>query len=104
MGEVAYYQQHAKAEFFAEGVGWVPVDLSSAVLHDSTPDGLRYFGNDSGDSLAMHFDHDLVLDTIHFGHQSTPWLQGAAYWVSGGGTLDGLQTREDWKVKELPLK
>ena len=48
MGSVRYFQEHIKAEFYAQGVGWVPVDLSSAVLHDTSDAKLRYFGNDAG--------------------------------------------------------
>ena len=99
LGGVGYYQWHAKAEFHAAGVGWVPADCSSAVLHDKVPDGLTYFGNDPGDFLTMHFDSDLEVDTIHFGRQALPSLQGVAFWVTGTGNLDGLQTREDWQVE-----
>ena len=37
---VEYFQWHVKAEFFARGVGWIPVDCSSAILHDKTPERL----------------------------------------------------------------
>ncbi len=99
VGDVAFYQQHAKAEFYAEGVGWTPADLSSAVLHDKTPQGLTFFGDDKGDFIAMHIDHDLRLDTFHFGKVSLPWLQGIAYWVTGSGTLDGVTVDENWQVR-----
>jgi transglutaminase-like putative cysteine protease len=43
---------HVRAEFFAEDVGWVPVDVAAAT--GNNPD--NYFGQDSGDLLVLHFD------------------------------------------------
>jgi hypothetical protein len=98
---LAYYQAHVKAEFFATNVGWVPVDISSAVTAGAPQASLRYFGNDPGNFLTMHVDPDLKVDTIHFGRQQFPVLQGIAYWVTGRGST-GLTVAENWRVKELP--
>jgi hypothetical protein len=98
LGEVPYSQQHAKAEFYADGVGWVPVDLSSAVLHDKSREGLQFFANDPGDFIVLHVDPDLLVDTVHFGKKEIAWLQSATFWVTGGGTLDMTATTEDWQV------
>src|SRR5207248_1997886 len=49
------YGAHSRAEFFAEGVGWVPVDPTFG-LGDKTPSGLTQFGNDAGDFLVLHLD------------------------------------------------
>ena len=38
------------AEFFADGVGWVPVDPS-----------LGHFGGDAGNFLTFHVDPDVTL-------------------------------------------
>jgi transglutaminase-like putative cysteine protease len=97
-----YYQWHVKAEFHAAGVGWVPVDMSSAILHDRSPAGLRYFGNDPGDFIAFHVDPNLEVDTVYFGRESINNLQTPAYWVRGGGYLGDAETSESWQVKRLP--
>jgi hypothetical protein len=98
---VRYHQHHVKAEFFAQGVGWVPVDMASAILHDAKGDGLHYFGRDRGDFITMHIDPDVEMNTIHFGKKQTPWLQGVTFWVTGQGNLDRLTTDENWTVKPL---
>jgi transglutaminase-like putative cysteine protease len=98
IGEVKYHQEHIKAEFFAQGVGWVPVDLSSAILHDRSPGKLEYFGKDPGDFLTLHFDNDLALDTLYFGIRPMALLQRPSYWVRGSGTLDNAVIRESWNV------
>jgi hypothetical protein len=102
VGSVDYFQEHVKAEFFAQGVGWVPADPSSAVLHDRSADKLRYFGNDPGDFLTLHVDPDLTVDTVHFGIKSVSLLQKPAYWAAGGGTFDGAVVREGWRVEAMP--
>jgi len=100
VGEVEYYQQHVKAEFFAAGIGWVPADPASAVLWDKSADGLTYFGHDPGDFITFHVDGDFLIDTHYFGKQTVPYLQGAAFWVKGTGTVDGYRVETQWEVKD----
>ncbi|MEM9280811.1 MAG: transglutaminase domain-containing protein [Verrucomicrobiota bacterium] len=95
---VDYFQQHVKGEFYAERVGWVPVDLSSAILYDESEEGLHYFGNDPGDFVTLHFDHGIGVDTIHFGKQTVDWMQGMSYWVTGSGSLDGSTMEKSWVI------
>lgn len=97
-GEVAH-QQHVKAEFYAEDVGWVAVDVSSAVQNAPGNDGLFYFGNELGDFLVMHFDTEVQIDGGRFGKKSTPMLQGIQYYVIGGGSFDGATHKEQWRVQ-----
>lgn len=96
-------QMHVKAEFWAEGVGWIPCDLSSAVEFDRDGNTLRYFGEDPGDFLVQHTDTDLRFDTVYFGEKGQAFLQRAAYWVRGAGTIAESRERETWKVEDLPL-
>jgi transglutaminase-like putative cysteine protease len=101
-GAATFFQQHVKAEFYVEHVGWVPLDCSSAILHDKSPEGLRFFGHDPGDFLVLHLDPELEVDTLHFGRKKLNWLQGVDYWVTGDGTLEGCTKKEDWVVEALP--
>jgi transglutaminase-like putative cysteine protease len=101
VGDVQYYQQHVKAEFYAEHLGWVPVDLSSAVEHDHTPAGLQYFGRDQGNFLTIHIDPLVQVDTLHFGRQTFTWLQGVHYYASGKGSLRNKVIDEQWQVNWL---
>jgi transglutaminase-like putative cysteine protease len=99
VGGAPYFQAHVKAEFFAKGVGWVPVDPSSAVQYDKG--GLRYFGNDPGDFLTMHVDTDLSVDTGWGGEKkSVPWMQGVKFWVRPPPADNG-ESKESWQVKKL---
>lgn len=98
LGAVDYRQEHILAEFFAQGVGWVPADLSSAILHDHSPDKLAHFGNDPGLFLTLHVDTDLMVETPRFGVRRMPLLQRASYWAWGSGSVDGAVVRETWNV------
>ncbi len=94
---------HVKTEFWAEGIGWIPCDLSSAVQFDRDGNTLRYFGDDPGDILVQHTDTDLRFDTVYFGEQGRAFVQRAAYWVRGTGASALSQERETWQVEDLPL-
>ena len=100
--EVPYLQQHVKAEFYVDGLGWIPVDLSSGVLHDKSAEGLRYFARDPGDFLTVHVDPDLTIDTIHFGKKDVPFLQSFHYYVTGTGKFEDVTVTTDWKVEKVP--
>jgi hypothetical protein len=95
-------QTHVKGEFFADGIGWVPADPTAA-LNDRSPTGLQFFGCDRGDFLVQNIDFDLVVNTVHFGRKTVRHLQGVAHWVTGAGPWEGLDTREDWRVRTLPF-
>ncbi len=104
---VDFLQEHVKSEFFAAGVGWVPVDISLGIrLRDDETLGEEgkglgrksCFGNDKGDFITFHFDHGLEVETIHFGVETVDWLQGIRYWVSGSGNLDGTESEKSWTV------
>jgi transglutaminase-like putative cysteine protease len=98
-----YYQLHVKAEFFARGVGWVPVDLSSAILHDKSPQGLKFFGNDPGDFITFHVDGSLEIDTQRFGNKQVGHMQNLRWWIHGDGTLAGPTLDETWEVTRARL-
>ena len=92
-----------KAEFFAEGIGWVPVDVTRA-QDDGSPGRMHYFGYDPGDFLVQHVDYDVVVEPPRFGRQHLVHLQNPAYWATGGGSWDGQTTHEDWQVRPLPQR
>lgn len=98
---IDWQQEHVKSEFFAAGVGWVPVDISVAVQLDKTPGSLRHFGRDDGGLVLMHIDPDVRLDGIHPGFRSVQFLQGPEFHCIGTGSMEGRVSRSDWQVKTL---
>ncbi|MDR3638941.1 MAG: transglutaminase-like domain-containing protein [Isosphaeraceae bacterium] len=96
------YWPHAKAEFYAQGVGWVSADLAGAVRSNSPDEGLDFFGNDRADFLTAHTDTHLIIDT-YFGRKTLDWLPDISWWVKGAGSFDGTRTTYTLSVQVEPL-
>ncbi len=95
-------QMHVKAEFYADGVGWIPVDCSGAI-EDRTAAESQFFGHDAGDFLTFHVDCGMQVDTVHFGVEELVTLQDVAFWAKGDGSFQGITTSSDWRVTDEPL-
>src|SRR5205085_6623815 len=74
-----FLQWHVKAEFYATGIGWVPVDMASGILHDKSPEGLEFFGKDPGNFLTIHVDPNMMVDTKVDGQKTLMGLQRPAF-------------------------
>jgi hypothetical protein len=94
---------HVRCEFFAGDIGWVPVEITSAVAFKKSPDG-NFFGVDDGNHLAFHADTDLVLDTKLNGKQTIPHVQWVLYWVDGTGTLKNHTREVKWEVRTTAVR
>jgi hypothetical protein len=92
-------RHHVKAEFFARGVGWVPVDMAAASGDEEQEFG--FFGDDPGDFVVMHEDVELILDAIVGFPQNAWWLQGP-WWFRRGGSDKKERVEEHWTVRTIP--
>lgn len=101
IGEIDYFQWHAKAEFFADGVGWVPVDVSLAVLFDKSDEGMRFFGADAGDFITVHIDPNLTVNAVPFGLNTLHNMQQPAWWAVGKGSTTPAKITEGWQVRQV---
>ncbi len=101
-GRNAADEPHVKSEFFAAGVGWVPVDLGSAMKLEKSSDGLEFFGTDNADFLVMHLDTDLEFDTVFFGRKTVEFVQSPAFWVTGSGSLDDFKEVVTSRIETKP--
>ena len=92
-------QFHVKSEFFARGVGWVPVDASGAVS-DARGGDFAYFGNDPGDLSPWPPGRIFCLIPSLPAEQNMPLLQGIVHWWRGvGGDTNG-RFDESWTVRK----
>ena len=96
------YQWQTSSEFYADGVGWVPVDASRAFRRNGAIGGAGYFGHGDGDFVTFHVDPDITVDVPANGVKTLETLQTAGWYVRGEGTGDGIQFREDWTIEKLP--
>jgi transglutaminase-like putative cysteine protease len=101
-GDSMFATMHVKAEFFAPGIGWVPVDPSRAASGGKAEPALRFFGVDAGDLLVMHVDPDLIVDTVWFGKKSVELMQTVTFWATGSGSMDKGVSQDSWQVNKVP--
>ncbi|GAM18601.1 hypothetical protein SAMD00019534_017760 [Acytostelium subglobosum LB1] len=91
---------HVKGEFYADGIGWIPYDPASAILHDHATPHTKFFGNDGGNFITMHLDHNIDgIDTAIIGNKQLEFTQGVSYWVTGSGTNDKSSVVQKWTVQ-----
>src|SRR4051794_35197918 len=83
VGNGMYYQWQVRSEFFADGIGWVPVDLGSAKMRDESKEGLVYFGHDAGHFLTSHVDQDFTVDVPLMGPRTLEGFQAVNWFVRG---------------------
>jgi hypothetical protein len=93
-----YFQGHVKTDFFARGVGWIPVDPYCAVQFDKG--AFDSFGNDHGDFITFNVDRKLIVPTEIAGRQEVQGLQGPAFFTRGEGSLkDWSRGEKRWEVR-----
>lgn len=95
-------QYHVRAEFWAKGVGWVPIDGSGAVQWKGAPGSA--FGTQRPQFFVMHQEVNLEVDTLFFGKKPILFLQSPACWVRGSGKFAGIERKATWRVEDLPLR
>ncbi len=93
--------RHVIAEFFADGVGWVPVDLASAILSPSTKSGQEHFGNQVKPFITIHFDHQIGFDSRVWGEKTENFFQFPRLWFRGKGPFRDRKISDHWNVRVL---
>jgi transglutaminase-like putative cysteine protease len=100
-GELLHDRPHVRAEFFAPGVGWVPVDPADA--HASRRPVLAFVGRDRADLLVLHVDADLQLPYADKVREAQFLQVNPSYWVNGKGTFDVTFGPSRWSVAVTDL-
>jgi hypothetical protein len=96
--ESHYFNCHVKSEFYARGVGWIPVDVSEAVANHKR-DIKQLFGQDNGDFIVIHANPDLLLDRPCASSTNIRSLTDFRFWICQNGLLLGSPPRHVfWKV------
>ena len=92
---------HVIAEFFAKDIGWIPVDASSALLDDNTPNKDKCFGSQAGNFVTFHFDQEVLIDTDLWGVKPMDFVQMPKYWFRGKGAFNDTVFTHDWIVEKV---
>ncbi|MEM6472049.1 MAG: C39 family peptidase [Planctomycetota bacterium] len=94
-------KRHVIAEFYARGVGWVPIDLASAILAPTARLGKSHFGSQSKPFATLHFDHQVRFDTRVWGEKTENFLQFPRLWFRGRGPFKNRKISDGWDVRVL---
>ena len=94
--EVTGRQAHVIAEFFDAGIGWIPADVSSGLMHVGGSDD--YFGREPGYFFTWHYDTDFHFD-VPSGDGHVQWIQNPSPWFAGDEAESGSH---GWRVEALP--
>jgi len=97
-----YGGQHATAEFYAHGVGWVPADMSFNIVYGKSTSGLDFFGSDQGGFLILHIDDNIIFDSPDFGRQTIEGMDSPIALGRGSGSHDDMKRVETWQVRKRP--
>jgi hypothetical protein len=98
VGDVPDLQWHVIAEFFCDGIGWVPFDAASGL--DRNLDPLECFGRDRGNFIALHVDTDVTFETAFAGKRSEVFLQSCTFSWSTAAQPESVTVNQDWQVKD----
>ena len=93
--ELTSRQPHVYTEFYDSQIGWIPVDISSALMH--VP-GVG-FGSDPGYFLTWHLDTDLRLATPGNPSELVRWIQNPSPWFSPSASYAAEASRHSWELR-----
>lgn len=99
-GEFEHDWFHVRAEFYAAGVGWVPVNPGAAVL--TTVPVRDLVGADAGDFLALHADVDVRLPVPTRPRVVSSLSRGVSTDAFGRGEFDGVEQPLGWELTSTP--
>lgn len=94
-------KRHVIAEFFASGVGWVPVDIASAMLSPTPVLQQKHFGGQTRPFITMHFDHQVQFETHVWEEKIENFLQFPRLWFRGIGPFKDRKISDQWNVRIL---
>ena len=92
-------QCHCMAEFWVDGIGWIPVDATSG-LGKQEAEGMEYFAKFNGDFLVLHYGVDLPVAERDGKHLPSV-VQGPAIWMytsQSGQSFEGGTSSGTWQA------
>jgi len=92
-------QTHVWAEFYIEGLGWIPVDPT--IGQDQKRD--YYFGNMDNRRVILNKGFNVKLTPPGPDNFIAPFLQTPLWWYWGSGDVNAIEIeRTEWAVKQVP--
>ena len=92
-------QTHVWAEFYLEGIGWIPEDAT--IGQQSEENRLYYFGNMDNRRVILSKGFNTLLEPETSDHFAAPILQMPLWWFWGSGSADKLTMTSAWSVEKV---
>ena len=91
---------HATNEFFAQGIGWIPCDLTGGCSNkEDEAAALSYFAHDDGSYILLFYDVDnFTVDTTHFGSR-TPVIAPTTFRKNYSETVQDVIQGRSWGLE-----
>ena len=101
--DTEYDRPHVRAEMYANGIGWVPIDPAYANRDKHRPIA-ELIGLDPGDVLVLHVDLELRWPVLEK-EQAVDLLQVEPFvWTVGRGKSDAALGPTKWEVKAMLVR
>ena len=95
--------RHTKCEFYAKSIGWVPIDISTAVSDKQAP-AIKHFGYDDGGCITLNIDPDFQLRFDKDISNVRGFIDSFVWWFGSGSPSSMQDQPSSWKVMATPLK
>lgn len=92
-------QTHVWAEFYLEGIGWIPVDATIGQQSSTKRD--YYFGNMDNQRVILSKGYNTALIPAGPDGFIAPILQVPFFWFWGSGDANKLSLLYNWTVREI---
>jgi transglutaminase-like putative cysteine protease len=91
-------QTHVWAEFYLEGIGWIPVDAT--IGQQSNANYAYYFGNMDNKRVILSKGYNTALVPSGPDGYIAPILQVPMWWFWGSGDANKISLDRSWKVSK----
>jgi hypothetical protein len=92
-------QTHVWAEFFLQGIGWVPVDAT--IGQQGSEKRAYYFGNMDNQRVILSKGYNTPLVPATKDKFVAPILQVPLWWFWGSGDANTLTMERNWEVSKI---
>jgi transglutaminase-like putative cysteine protease len=92
-------QTHVWAEFYLEGIGWVPVDPT--IGQQSKAKETYYFGNMDNQRVILEKGFNIPMEPAGPDNYLAPLMQGPSWWYWGNGDGNKMNIAVAWNVIEI---